>query len=82
MLGKIHLFLTHSKTESSQPSSCTYNLQPNLLGRMSRITGQFGCCHRAKFIPSVGGGLGRKMGVAEGRKFTTCEGGGEEMSDK
>ena len=67
IIAKIHLFLTPSKTawwKSSQPARCTYNLQLNLVWSFPAdvcpvITCQFGCGHRAKFSPSVGGGGGR-----------------------
>ena len=65
MAGK-NLSVPHSQQDwckSSQPSRCTYNLQPDLLGSFpADIIGQFGRGHRAKFSPSVEGG---------GKKFLT-----------
>ena len=61
-MGK-KLSAPHSQQDlwkSFQPARCIYNLQFDLLGRLSAdvcpdITGQFGCGHRAKFRLSVGG---------------------------
>ena len=59
MAGK-NLSVPHSQQDwwkSSQPTRCTYNLQPDLLGSFpADIIGQFGCGHRAKFSPSAEGG--------------------------
>ena len=51
-----NLSVPHSQQDwwrGSQPARCTFNLQPDLLGSFLADEG-----HRAKFIPSRGGGRG------------------------
>ena len=67
--------------KSSQPARCTFNLQPDLLGRFPadvspNINGQFGCGQTAEFSPSGRGGGWVATGGGEGGG-----GNGEEVSD-
>ena len=65
-----NLSVPHShqdRWKSCQQSKCTYNPQPDLLGSFPAdvcpdIKGQFGCSHKGKFRPSVGGGGGEGEG--------------------
>ena len=72
-----HLCVPHSQQdwwESFKPARCTYNRQPDLLGRFPAdvspgTSGRFGWGHRTKFRPSVGGRGGhRNMDAAKRQK--------------
>ena len=64
LLGKIFLFHTPSKADGRVPSQqgapTTFNLTDWEVFLQTYVQSQFGCGHRAKFSPSVGGGGGGK----------------------
>ena len=74
-----HLSVPHCQQDwwrGSQPARCTFNLQPDLLGSFLADEG-----HRAKFIPSGGGGGGARGLIGnwvwpKGYIYPFSEGGG------